>query len=105
METIGNREDRHPGNLCVRIPGVDAERLVALLQPDVVLARGSACTSGIPEPSHVLRAMGLDANEAAEVVRLCTAPTTCNSEIEMAVQCIAEAAVRDRKSTRLTSMS
>src|SRR3546814_17581439 len=26
METIGNREDRHPGNLCVRIPGVDAER-------------------------------------------------------------------------------
>ena len=41
METIGNREDRHPGNLCVRIPGVDAERLVAILQPDVALARGS----------------------------------------------------------------
>ena len=94
METIGNREDRHPGNLCVRIPGVDAERLVALLQPDVALARGSACTSGIPEPSHVLRAMGLDANEAAEVVRFSTAPTTCKGEIAMALQCIAEAADR-----------
>ncbi|PKP97084.1 MAG: hypothetical protein CVT74_15195 [Alphaproteobacteria bacterium HGW-Alphaproteobacteria-13] len=70
------------------------ERLVALLQPDVALARGSACTSGIPEPSHVLRAMGLDANEAAEVVRLSTAPTTCKSEIAMALQCIAEAAGR-----------
>lgn len=94
METIGNREDRHPGNLCVRMPGVDAERLVALLQPDVALARGSACTSGIPEPSHVLRAMGLDANEASEVVRLSTAPTTSKGEIEIALQCFAE--VTDR---------
>lgn len=94
METIGDREDRHPGNLCIRIPGVDAERLVALLQPDVALARGSACTSGIPEPSHVLRAMGLDANEAAEVVRLSTAPITRKDEIERALQCFAEVTER-----------
>jgi len=38
--------------------------------------------------------MGLDANEAAEVVRFSTAPTTCKGEIAMALQCIAEAADR-----------
>lgn len=94
METIGSREDRHPGNLCLRMPGVDAERLVALLQPDVALARGSACTSGIPEPSHVLRALGLDGTAVAEVVRLSTAPTTCMDQIENALQCFAQVVER-----------
>lgn len=51
-------------------------------------------STGIPEPSHVLRAMGLDANKAAEVVRLSTAPTTLKDEIERALQCFAE--VTDR---------
>ncbi|WP_197462321.1 cysteine desulfurase family protein [Erythrobacter sp. HI0028] len=90
MEIIGDADMRHPGNLCVRIPGIDAERLVALLQPDVALARGSACTSGIPEPSHVLRAMGLTAHEASEVVRLSTSASTTDEEIAGALRCFAD---------------
>lgn len=94
IEVVGDEVDRHPGNLCIRIPGVDAERLVALLQPDVALARGSACTSGIPEPSHVLRAMGLNEIETTEVVRLSTGPATRKDEIEQALQCFAAVAER-----------
>lgn len=94
IEVIGDWEKRHPGNLCVRIPGVEAERLVALLQPEVAIARGSACTSGIPEPSHVLRAVGLTAQEASEVVRFSTAASTSNIDIEKALKCVAD--VSDR---------
>lgn len=89
IEIIGDPDMRHPGNLCVRIPGVDAERLVALLQPDVALARGSACTSGIPEPSHVLRAIGLTSREASEVVRLSTSASTTDAEIAGALRSFA----------------
>ncbi|MGB3317630.1 MAG: cysteine desulfurase family protein [Sphingopyxis granuli] len=93
-EIVGDWEGRHPGNLCVRIPGVDAERLVALLQPEVALARGSACTSGTPEPSHVLRAMGLTSHEASEVVRLSTSVSTSREEIEDALRHLADVADR-----------
>lgn len=84
-ELIGGEKARHPGNLCIRFPGIDAERLVAVLQPDVAVARGSACTSGIPEPSHVLRAIGLSMQQCAEALRLSTAVTTTEDEIDIAV--------------------
>ena len=47
---------RHPGNANVRFPGMNAEDLMSSIQPHLAAATGSACTSGIPEPSHVLRA-------------------------------------------------
>lgn len=94
VEIIGDPDMRHPGNLCLRLPGIDAERLVALLQPDVALARGAACTSGIPEPSHVLRAMGLTAHEASEVIRTSTSASTTYEEIAGALRSFAN--VMDR---------
>lgn len=90
MEVIGDDTNRHPGNLCVRLPHVDAERLLANLQPDVAVARGSACTSGIPEPSHVLSAMGLNAVKASEVIRLSTGRTTTEEDIETAMEFFAQ---------------
>lgn len=82
----GAPQPRHPGNLNVRLPGVDAELLVARAQPRLAVSRGSACTSGMPEPSHVLRALGLDADEASSSIRLSTGPFTAESEIEAAVE-------------------
>ena len=72
----------HPGNVCVRLPGKDAETLIANIQPQVAASRGSACTSGIPEPSHVLRALGMTATECAETLRFSTSPETAVEEIE-----------------------
>ena len=66
----GEGESHHPGNLNLRIPGVDAEMVTANLQPKVAISTGAACASGIPEPSHVLRAIGLTAKEAGECVRV-----------------------------------
>ena len=79
---------RHPGSINLTVPGADAEMLITRLQPRVALSRGSACTSGIPEPSHVLSAIGLSADESASTIQISTAPTTSRSEMAEAVELI-----------------
>ena len=82
---------RHPGNLSVRFPGMPADVLAARLQPDVAVARGSACTSGQPEPSHVLRAIGLTAEQADNCLRISTSRFTTAEEIDFAINAFANA--------------
>ena len=62
-------DERHIANLCVVFPGVSAEELLGILQPHVGASTGSACTSGTPEPSHVLAALGLSWEEIESCVR------------------------------------
>lgn len=54
----GHPERRLPGNLNLAFAGVEADALIAALG-EVALSSGSACASASPEPSHVLRALGL----------------------------------------------
>ena len=82
---------RHPGNLSVRFPGVSADVLAARLQPGVAVARGSACTSGQPEPSHVLRAKGLSVEAAEQCLRISTSRYTTVDEIDFAIEAFARA--------------
>lgn len=60
---------RHPGNANIRFSGFDAEQLLFSMQPKLAASTGSACTSGTQEPSHVLRAIGLDYGAAQECIR------------------------------------
>jgi cysteine desulfurase len=66
--TNGHLEHRLPGNLSVSFPGISADQLIAGL-PQVALSAGSACASGSPEPSHVLRALGLSDEMARSTLR------------------------------------
>jgi len=55
---IGNKEHRLPNTLCIAFAGVEGDNILALLdQAGVIASSGSACASGLIEPSHVLRAM------------------------------------------------
>ncbi|UKK94111.1 cysteine desulfurase [Brucella pseudogrignonensis] len=83
--------DRHPGNLNIRFPGILAEDLLASLQPTLAASIGSACTSGIPEPSHVLRGIGLTEDEARSSIRFSVGRFTTESEIEEAAELVASA--------------
>lgn len=70
IELNGATHDaRHPGNANLLLRGVAAADLLASMQPKLAASSGSACTSGIPEPSHVLRAIGRSADEADSSVR------------------------------------
>jgi cysteine desulfurase len=64
----GSQQNRLPGNLNMTFDGVDSETLMMGLK-DVALSSGSACTSAKIEPSHVLRALGLDQEAAHSSIR------------------------------------
>lgn len=81
--------DRHPGNANMRFAGVDAGDFLSRLQPMIAASTGSACTSGIPEPSHVLGAIGLSGEEASASVRFSLGKETALSDIEAATEVIA----------------
>jgi cysteine desulfurase len=82
---------RHPGNANIRFEGFDAHDVLSTLQPQLAASTGSACTSGISEPSHVLRAIGLSAREADASIRFSLGRETTDADVEGAVQLIAEA--------------
>lgn len=82
---------RHPGNLNVRFDGVSATDLLMRVQQSVCLSTGSACTSGTPEPSHVLRAIGLSGQQAEESVRVSFGRYTDGSQIDDIVIVLSDA--------------
>jgi cysteine desulfurase len=47
-----------PGLLSVGFPGIDGDEFLFRIQ-DVSFSQGAACSSGSPEPSHVLTALGV----------------------------------------------
>jgi cysteine desulfurase len=85
-------QDRHPGNANIRFIGLWAHGLLAALQPRLAASTGSACSSGIPEPSHVLRGIGLSAAEAECSIRFCVGRQTTDGDICEAARLITTAA-------------
>lgn len=71
--------------LSVHLPGVDSDALLVNC-PEVAFASGSACTSAVPSPSHVLLAMGLSGEQSEETIRLSVARTTTADEVAAAVE-------------------
>jgi len=81
-------QNRHPGNISIGFQGFNALDLLGALQPNLAASTGSACTSGIPEPSHVLKAIGLATEEAETVIRFSLGFETSDQEIDEAVKLI-----------------
>lgn len=71
---------RLPQTTSITFPGTDADALIANLSA-FDLSAASACHSGTPEPSHVLRALGLTADDAYSTLRLAIGPTTAAPDI------------------------
>jgi cysteine desulfurase len=91
----GHPERRLPGNLHVSFDGVVADALLAEV-PGLALSTGSACTSARPEPSHVLRALGLPEARVRGGVRIGLGRFTREAEIETAADLLVAAVLRLR---------
>jgi cysteine desulfurase len=65
----GSLDERYPGNLNLRYPGLDVARLMSDLR-EIAFSAGSACASGSGRPSHVLKAIGLSDAQARSSIRL-----------------------------------
>jgi len=98
VEVNGNRETRLPNTSNLAFKGVDSEALLILLdEAGVAASSGSACLSGAPEPSHVLKAMGFTNERCRSSVRFSFGSENTLPEVEEAVKLIGQFATRLRE--------
>jgi len=64
---------------------IKSEDLIKEIRP-VAVAAGSACTAALPQPSHVLLAMGLTEKEAYNSVRFSLGKYTTAHEIDLTIE-------------------
>jgi cysteine desulfurase len=87
LEQRGDLSRRLPGNLNMTFRGVSADRLM-MEAKDVCFSTGAACSSGLPGPSHVLKAIGVSDADAACTVRFGLGRFTTAEEIHFAAETI-----------------
>jgi cysteine desulfurase len=92
----GSLEHRLPGNLNVTFEGVEGDSLLVLVCDHVAVSSGSACTSASPEPSYVLKALGVPPALAQASLRFGLGRFTTADEVERAADAVAAAARRLR---------
>jgi cysteine desulfurase len=98
LDGHGAQSVRLVNNLNVRVPGVDGQTLLETLAGvGLAVSSGSACSSEHPRPSHVLVALGLDADQARASLRFGLSRFTAEAEIDAAADRIAAGVARLRK--------
>ena len=86
-----------PGIANITFPGTESDALLLLLDAQgIASSTGSACSAGVPQPSHVLMSMGLSAKEAKSSLRFSISATNNDSDIEYLVSVISEVVTRAR---------
>jgi cysteine desulfurase len=81
--TAGDGTRRLPGNAHLVVPGCEGDSLLYLLDAaGVECSTGSACQAGVPQPSHVLLAMGLSEAEARGALRLSLGHTSTEADVD-----------------------
>jgi len=94
----GARAPRVPNTSSMSFQGVDGESIVLGLDVrGICVSTGSACSTGDPEPSHVLLAMGLSAREAQGSIRLSLGRETREEDIDVTVRALVDTVERLRR--------
>ena len=79
----GDLNSRLPGNINISFLYVNGKDLVKLLaKKGICASSGSACSSGLPQPSHVLLAMGLSEDIASSALRITLGKENTKEEID-----------------------
>ena len=97
----GDVKKRLPNTANIQFESTDAEAILVNMDP-VAVSTGSACSSGLVEPSRVLLAMGLTRRAAFESVRFSLGRFTTREEIDIAVEQTVSAVDYVRSMTRET---
>ena len=85
----GNTKHRLPNVTNLSFSGIKHHSVFEKL-PDIAVSSGSACTSAIPAPSHVLKAMGISDEMAYASIRISLGRFTTKEEIEIVVEKVKE---------------
>ncbi|NHC13468.1 cysteine desulfurase family protein [Motilibacter deserti] len=89
---------RLPGIAHLSFPGCDGDSLLMLLDArGIECSTGSACSAGVPRPSHVLLAMGIPEDRARGSLRFSLGHTSTQADVDEAVAALAPVVERARR--------
>lgn len=84
-----------PATLHLTVPDAEGDSLLMLLDAaGIAVSTGSACQAGVPEPSHVLLAMGLSEVEARGALRITLGPSTTEADVDALLDALPAAVER-----------
>jgi cysteine desulfurase len=89
---------RTPNTSNITFPGIEGEALIIALDlKGLACSTGAACSSGAVEPSHVLTAIGLSAEDARASIRFSLGRHTTQQEIAAALEIVPAAVAQLRE--------
>ncbi len=93
----GDPVHRLAGNAHLGFPGCEGDSMLMLLDArGIECSTGSACSAGVPQPSHVLLAMGCDDDQARHSLRFSLGHTTTAADVDALVEAIGPVVERAR---------
>lgn len=96
--TPGDWAGRLAGNAHLLVPGCEGDSLLYLLDAaGIECSTGSACQAGVPQPSHVLLAMGLSDRDARGALRLTLGHTSDAGDVQAVLAALPAAVERARR--------
>ena len=101
----GHPTERLPGNLNLSFAHVDGEALLMGVNEEIAVSSGSACTTGSPEPSYVLKAIGLPEEKIHTSIRFGLGRFNTEEEVDYTIEKVAAVVKRLRKSSPIHSHS
>ncbi len=102
----GDLEKRLPGNVHASFPGCEGDALLMLLDAQgVECSTGSACSAGIPQPSHVLLAMGRDEKIAKSSLRFSLGHTSTSEDIDELIVALPQIIDRAKRASARAKIS
>lgn len=94
----GDPVDRLPGNAHFSFPGCEGDSLLLLLDArGVEVSTGSACSSGVARPSHVLVAMGADPERARGSLRFSLGHSSTAADVDALLDALPSVVDRARR--------
>ena len=99
----GDSNSRYAGNLNISFACVESESLIMAIK-DLAVSSGSACNSKSLEPSHVLKAIGVEDDLARSSIRIGIGRFTTEEEVKYAMNLIVNQVNKLRSNSRLWEM-
>ncbi len=90
IQVNGSRIFRLPNVTNLSFKGIPGKQLLMEINRTIAVSSGSACTSANPEPSYVLKAMGLQDDTAESAIRFGLGRFTTEDEIKYTIETVKE---------------
>ena len=87
----GHPTNRLVHNLNIRFEGIESKAIINSVSEKIAISAGSACTTQMVEPSHVLLALGLEEEQTHSAIRIGCGRFNTDEEIQIAIDEIVHA--------------